>query len=53
MPSEDLPAAESAVPGPLRDQLAAAIVAGGKTTATGLIADHDNDDERDGSGIGG
>ncbi len=43
MPSEDLPAAEFAFPGPLRDQFVAAIVAGGKTTTTGLMADYEND----------
>jgi uncharacterized protein YhfF len=43
MPSEDLPVAEFAFPGPLRDQLVAAIVAGGKTTTTGLMADYEND----------
>ncbi len=45
MPSEDLPVAEFAFPGPLRDQLVAAIVAGSKTTTTGLIADYENDNE--------
>jgi len=45
VPSEDLPVAEFAFPGPLRDQLVAAIVAGSKTTTTGLIADYENDNE--------
>ena len=45
MPSEDLPVAEFAFPGPLRDQLVAAVVAGSKTTTTGLIADYENDNE--------
>ena len=38
MPMEDLPVAEFAFPGPLRDQLVAAIVAGTKTTTSGLVA---------------
>ena len=45
MPSEDLPVAEFAFPGPLRDQLVAAIVAGSKTTTTGLVADYENEGE--------
>ncbi len=45
MPSEDLPLAEFAFPGPLRDQLVAAIVAGTKTTTTGLVADYENEHE--------
>jgi uncharacterized protein YhfF len=45
MPSEDLPAAEFAFPGPLRDQLVAAIVAGGKTTTSGLVAGYEHDGE--------
>jgi uncharacterized protein YhfF len=45
MPSEDLPVAEFAFPGPLRDQLVAAIVAGGKTTTSGLVADYDHEGE--------
>jgi uncharacterized protein YhfF len=45
MPSEDLPVVEFAFPGPLRDQLVAAIVAGSKTTTTGLVADYENDNE--------
>jgi uncharacterized protein YhfF len=45
MPSEDLPVAEFAFPGPLRDQLVAAILAGTKTTTTGLVADYENDHE--------
>ena len=45
MPADDLPVAEFAFPGPLRDQLVAAILAGEKTTTTGLVADykHEND----------
>jgi len=45
VPSEDLPVAEFAFPGPLRDQLVAAVVAGSKTTTTGLVADYENDNE--------
>jgi uncharacterized protein YhfF len=45
VPSEDLPVAEFAFPGPLRDQLVAAIVAGTKTTTTGLVADYEHDHE--------
>lgn len=43
MPSEDLPVAEFAFPGALRDQLVAAIVAGGKTTTTGLVAEYEKE----------
>ena len=45
MTSQDLPVAEFAFPGPLRDQLVAAIVTGGKTTTTGLVADYENENE--------
>jgi len=45
MPSEDLPVAEFAFPGPLRDQLVAAIVAGDKTTTSGLVAGYEHDGE--------
>ena len=45
VPSEDLPVAEFAFPGPLRDQLVAAIVAGTKTTTSGLVADYEHDNE--------
>jgi uncharacterized protein YhfF len=38
---DDLPVAEFAFPGPLRDQLVAAILAGAKTTTTGLAADYE------------
>jgi uncharacterized protein YhfF len=41
MPDDDLPVAEFAFPGPLRDQLVAAILAGEKTTTTGLVADYE------------
>ena len=45
MPSEDLPVAEFAFPGPLRVQLVAAIVAGDKTTTSGLVADYEHEGE--------
>jgi uncharacterized protein YhfF len=45
VPPEDLPVAEFAFPGPLRDQLVAAIVAGSKTTTSGLVADYENEHE--------
>jgi hypothetical protein len=38
MPADDLPVAEFAFPGPLRDQLVAAILAGEKTTTSGLVS---------------
>ncbi len=41
MSSEELPVAEFAFPGPLRDQLVAAILAGRKTTTSGLAADYE------------
>ena len=41
MSREELPVAEFAFPGPLRDQLVAAILSGGKTTTTGLLADYE------------
>ena len=44
-PPEELPVAEFAFPGPLRDQLVAAILAGTKTTTTGLVADYEHEDE--------
>ena len=43
MPPEDLPVAEFAFPGPLRDQLVGAIVTGSKTTTTALVADYEQD----------
>ncbi len=45
MSSDDLPVAEFAFPGPLRDQLVAAIVSGGKTTTSGLVVGYEYDDE--------
>jgi uncharacterized protein YhfF len=43
MVPEDLPIAEFAFPGPLRDQLVAAILDGTKTTTTGLVADYESE----------
>jgi uncharacterized protein YhfF len=40
---EDLPIAEFAFPGPLRDLLVAAILDGTKTTTTGLVADYEHE----------
>ncbi|MGC5019964.1 ASCH domain-containing protein [Micromonospora sp. DT47] len=40
-----LPTCEFAFPGPLRDQLVAAVLSGVKTSATGLLQDHERDDE--------
>src|SRR5580700_10241980 len=45
MSADDLPVAEFAFPGPLRDQLVAAILAGVKTTTTGLVADYEHENE--------
>jgi hypothetical protein len=45
MPAGDLPIAEFAFPGPLRDQLVAAILAGEKTTTTGLVAEYEREGE--------
>lgn len=45
MSSDDLPVAQFAFPGPLRDQLVAAIVAGGKTTTSGLAEAYEYEDE--------
>ena len=39
------PVAEFAFPGPLRDQLVAAIVSGAKTTTTALVADYEHEGE--------
>ena len=43
MQPEDLPIAEFAFPGPLRDQLVGAILDGTKTTTTGLVADYEHE----------
>ncbi len=45
MPAEDLPVAEFAFPGPLRDKLVAAILAGTKTTTSGLVAGYEKEHE--------
>ena len=45
MPANDLPVAEFAFPGPLRDQLVAAILAGEKTTTSGLVAEYEHENE--------
>ena len=45
MPMDDLPVVEFAFPGPLRDQLVAAILAGEKTTTTGLVADYEHEND--------
>jgi uncharacterized protein YhfF len=39
----DLPKAEFAFPGPLRDQLVTAILDGAKTSTTGLLADYEHE----------
>jgi uncharacterized protein YhfF len=41
----DLPVAQFAFPGPLRDQLVAAVLDGTKTTTTGLLQDYELDGE--------
>ena len=43
MMPEDLPIAEFAFPGPLRDRLVAAILDGSKTTTTGLLANYQHE----------
>ena len=45
MPSQDLPVAQFAFPGPLRDQLVAAILAGAKTTTSGLVMGYQREQE--------
>jgi uncharacterized protein YhfF len=45
VPWDDLPVAEFAFPGPLRDQLVAAILDGRKTTTSGLVADYEHENE--------
>ena len=44
-PPPDLPKTEFAFPGPLRDQLVAAVLSGAKTSTTGLFQDHERDGE--------
>jgi uncharacterized protein YhfF len=45
MSAGDLPVIEFGFPGPLRDQLVAAVLAGSKTTTTGLVADYEHENE--------
>ncbi|HEY1919194.1 MAG TPA: ASCH domain-containing protein [Streptosporangiaceae bacterium] len=45
MPYEDLPTSEFAFPGPLRDQLVAAILDGSKTSTTGLADEYEREGE--------
>jgi hypothetical protein len=45
MTAGDLPVIEFAFPGPLRDQLVAATLAGEKTTTTGLLVDYERENE--------
>lgn len=40
-----MPKAEFGFPGPLRDQLVAAILGGSKTSTTGLVADYEHENE--------
>jgi uncharacterized protein YhfF len=40
---EELPVLELGFPGPLRDQLVAAVLAGTKTTTSGLVADYEHE----------
>ncbi|MEH0841302.1 ASCH domain-containing protein [Micromonospora sp. CPCC 205711] len=42
---DDLPICEFAFPGPLRDQLVAAVLSGAKTSTTGLLQDYERDAE--------
>ncbi len=44
-PRTDLPLAEFAFPGPLRDSLVAAILSGVKTSTTGLLEEHRRADD--------
>ncbi len=45
MSASDLPVAEFAFPGLLRDRLVAAILAGEKNTTTGLVAEYERENE--------
>jgi uncharacterized protein YhfF len=45
MTLDDLPTVEFAFPGPLRDQLVAAILSGAKTSTSGLVVDYEREDE--------
>jgi uncharacterized protein YhfF len=42
---DDLPRAEFAFPGPLRDRLVTAILSGAKTTTSGLVLAYEREDE--------
>ena len=42
---DDLPRAEFAFPGPLRDQLVAAILSGTKTSTSGLVLGYERENE--------
>ena len=42
---DDLPAAEFAFPGPLRDQLVAAILSGAKTSTSSLVLEYERENE--------
>ncbi|MFD1274475.1 ASCH domain-containing protein [Streptomyces kaempferi] len=42
---DDLPTVEFAFPGPLRDQLVAAILSGAKTTTSGLVLEYERENE--------
>jgi uncharacterized protein YhfF len=48
---EDLPVAEFAFPGPLRDQLVAAILGGAKTTTSSLLAGYGPDEPLPSAGL--
>src|SRR3982751_6316518 len=43
---DELPRAYFAFPGPLRDQLVSAILAGTKTATSSLVVDYERDDEK-------
>lgn len=51
MSGEDLPVAEFGFPGPLRDQLVAAILDGTKTTTSSLLAGYGRDEPLPGPGL--
>lgn len=45
MSLEDLPVVEFAFPGPLRDQLVAAILSGAKTSTSGLVLEYERENQ--------
>jgi len=45
MNPDDLPRMEFAFPGPLRDQLVAAVLSGAKTATTGLVLEYERENE--------